>query len=189
MIARYCGPGGLATAPAKKDFSQRESYPTRRTEQTLTDLGQVYAVRILNAERALLCAGWRNHAGLDEAACNAGLLGEHFVDARHSYQFAYLCECAYWGCDPKPDEAIRFSRRCRDVYLNLDDLNDTLWVDDAYPSMLPMLAETVADNARDRQRAQASLREGVGILTAQLAFDFDIIVRPRGCGERSGPRD
>jgi len=182
MRLRQSEPGGLATDPAPDVCYQGESYPPTRPPQGIDDLAEVFAGRILEAERSTLCAGWRDPAGLNEAACDAGLRGEHFVDARHSFQLAYLCTCAELDRWPTVDEALSLAGGCNDVYLDADDLDDVLWRTDALPSMLAMLAETVVENSRDFTRARQGLREAVSVLIGTVAYDFDIIIRPRARG-------
>lgn len=170
--------------------SRPESYPTPRTEQRLTDAGQVYAFRIVEAERSILAVGWLDPAGLNEAACDAGLTGGDFAEEKHSFQFAYLCMAAHLGRRPTIGEALTLATTA-DVYLDWDDLSAVLRHidDDALPSsMLPTLAETVVENSRDRDRAQACLIEGVGIMLGQVDFDFDVVIRPRDVLPGTGVR-
>ncbi len=187
MTWKQCGPGGCATAPAPSDSVCSPSYRGLCPgDKPLDEIASVFANRILEAERCVLCAGWRDPVALNEAACDAGLTGGCFVDARHSLQLAYLCTCAELDRRPTTAEALAVAAKCPDVYLDADDLDDVLWRDAAYPSMLAMLTETVVENARQRERAHECLREAVGILTGAIGFDFDIIVRPRSSGRERG---
>lgn len=182
MNYRQSGPGVACDhARTHEARSRSESYPTPQTEQPLADAGQVYAYRILDAERSVLAVGWLDPVGLNEAACDAGLTGGDFVEEKHSFQFAYLCTAAHLGRRPTIGEALTLATTA-DVYLDLDDLSAVLRHidDDAFPSsMLPMLAKTVVENSRDRDRAQTGLREVVEIMRGQLDWDFDIIIRER----------
>lgn len=164
------------------EYGEHPDHPNERSGRSnpLKEVATVYAGRILEAERAVLSAGWRDPFGLNKAVCDALLTGADFAEPKHRFQFAYLCTCAELNHAPSIQEALTLATTCGDVFLDLDDLDAVLWHTDALPSpMLPTLAETVGENSRNRDRAQACLREGVGIMVGQLAFDFDIIIRPR----------
>jgi len=178
-------PGGLATDPAPKDCSRCESYPPTRSPQGIDDLAEVFAGRILEAERSLLSAGLWDPLGLHDHACEHGLGGSHFVLPEHSFVFAYLCLSVEADHVPSDAEALELAK-VAGVALDAPDLRYIVATDHD-PRLWSEYVQTVVENARDFTRARQGLREAVAVLIGTVAYDFDIIIRPRAWGRERRP--
>ena len=185
MTPKESGPGGLPTAPTPN--TEPDGNPTAfPVHRSIHELGEVFAGRVLEAERTLLSAGLWDPPGLHEAARTHDLCGWHFVRPEHSFLCCYICMSVEDGRVPSDIEAIRLAKIVG-VPLDASDLNYII-ATDYDPRMWTEYVETVVENARNFARAQECLREAVGVLVGTLAYDFDIIIRPRVRPSRIGGR-
>jgi len=143
-------------------------------------LGEIFAERVVNAERTLLRAGFGDPAAMNDESFVQGLRGEHFVLPEHSFLFCALCWSADLGHYLSIADALKLARFA-DVPLHGDDLNDILWspATDYCAAMLPQYVETVRDNGEQFTRARECFSEGGCILTGLLASEFDVLIRPK----------
>jgi hypothetical protein len=174
---KQSGPSvGLQPTAALRDSWQGESYPPTDRPQAIHDLAEVFAARILEAERSLLSAGLWDPPGLHRVACEHGLAGCHFALSEHSYVFAYLCLSVENGHIPSDPEALELAK-VAGVALDAPDLRYIVATDHD-PRLWSEYVQTVVANAHDFTRARTALREAVGVLMGTIGFDFDIIIRP-----------
>jgi hypothetical protein len=148
--------------------------------QNVQRLAEVFAGRVVTAERTLLRAGFGDPAALNDEAYRQRLRGDHFVLPEHSLLFCALCRSADFGRYLSIADALKLARF---AYVPLDaaDLNFILWAPatDYCAAMLPQYVATVRENGEQFERARECFSEGGTILTGLLADQFDVLIRPR----------
>ena len=140
-------------------------------------LGEIFAERVVNAERTLLSAGIWDPLGLHEHACEHGLAGWHFVLPEHSYVFAYLCLSVENDHLPTDAEALELAK-VAGLALDASDLRYIVATDHD-PRLWSEYVSTVKGNAEQFTRARECFSEGGTFLTGLLADQFDVLIRPR----------
>ena len=147
------------------------------TPTNVQHLGEVFAARVVEAERTLLSAGLWDPLGLHEHAYEHGLAGWHFVVPEHSFVFAYLCLSVESDHAPSDSETVELAKLAG-VTLHSEDLH-YLIATDHDPRLWTAYVATVRHNAEQFTRARECFSEGGCILTGLLASEFDVVIRPR----------
>lgn len=136
---------------------------TRRSGsvKTLAEVALDFTVDVLDAERRLIAAGWRDPVAFHDAAVAHGLCGDRYGDSDLGFLHSFLCACAEHGVKPTARLCCAVAKGCGahiqeptplSAECGTDWLSALILKTDCNPSKIDTYAEAVASLMDTRER-------------------------------------